>query len=309
MVCQEETSLCNDQEEADTKVFLAAQHAVTNHNAESVCIFTIDTDIVIYSLYFSFKINVSFFIFIGVKDRTRILNVNQIAQSLGKKCCLALPAFHAFTGNDYTSAFFGIGKVRSFKLLVNVKKFMKVFRKLGQTTTFNSQLFQTLEEFVCRLYGSKSVDTNKARYEKFTSGKVVPPPEKLPPTRDALLCHCKRVSYVTSMVKKCLSPMTGMPSPDGFGWRMEDNDSSLSIQWMLLPPAPEEILQLICCNCKKLMCKSAACICVSHGLPCTDLCRCDGDGDSCDNVYNKNNDIDGDSSGSEMEDEDGEDDC
>ena len=143
----------------------------------------------------------------------------------------------------------------------------------------------------------------KLRYEKFTSGKVVPPPGKLPPARDSLLCHCKKVSYVTAMVRRSLSPVTGMPGPDGYG---KMDEETLSIQWMLLPPAPE-VLQLISCNCKKSMCKTAACICVSYGLPCTDLCRCTGDTESCENVYNAGENEGGDISGSEAEDEEQED--
>ena len=50
--CEEETSLCNRLEEADTKVFLCSKHAADIHSATSVCIHTVYSDIAIYAIYF-----------------------------------------------------------------------------------------------------------------------------------------------------------------------------------------------------------------------------------------------------------------
>ena len=52
---------------------------------------------------------------------------------------------------------------------------------------------------------------------------------------------------------------------------------------MLRKPAPDEVFQLISCHCKKLKCTTGVWICVSHGLPCTDLCGCPED--ECGNKY------------------------
>jgi len=43
---------------------------------------------------------------------------------------------------------------------------------------------------------------------------------------------------------------------------------------MLLLLAPEQVLQLISCGCKKSGCITRGCVCRMHGLPCTDLCNC-----------------------------------
>lgn len=50
------------------------------------------------------------YVSIGVGEKSRILDIRKIASALGKACCDALPALHAFTGNDYTSGFQGQGK-------------------------------------------------------------------------------------------------------------------------------------------------------------------------------------------------------
>ncbi len=123
-----------------------------------------------------------------------------------------------------------------------------------------------------KLYGLKSDNVNEASFLKFTASKITPLPQKLRPTRDALLCHCKRVSYVTAMVKSALDGNFVMPSPNGHGWKIVDG--KVCIEWMLLPAAPDQVLLLIACNCKKSACKRAICISLSHALTCTDLCGC-----------------------------------
>ena len=73
----------NSQEEADTKVFLCAQHA-SRTSIESVCIKTVDSDIAIYALYFQDKIETNLYVQMGVGNRKRILNINNISLELGQ---------------------------------------------------------------------------------------------------------------------------------------------------------------------------------------------------------------------------------
>ena len=113
-MCNEEGSLHTDQEEAGTKMFLCSQHA-KSRGMTSVCINAMDSDIALYALYFKDEIEVNMDINIGVTHRKRIIIVSNIALEIGRNCCLALPALHAFMGYDYTCAFHGIGKVKAFK--------------------------------------------------------------------------------------------------------------------------------------------------------------------------------------------------
>ena len=227
------------------------------------------------------------------------------------ECCGALPTLHAFTGNDYTSAFHGVGKVRAFKTMLKDDRFISTFNDIGESFIFDASSFPKVEQFVCALYSVKCKTVNEARYSKFCTNSRATEPQKLPPTRDALLCHCKRVAYVTSVIKRSLENNPTIPSPDGYGWHLEEG--RLEIQWMLLPPAPEQVLQLISCGCKKSGCKTRACVCKSHGLPCTDLCHCiscenrkehidspDDDDDDDDD----NDDIDDDESSEDDDDDD-----
>ena len=285
--------LSTTQEEADTKVFLCAKHAALQ-GSESICIETVDTDIVVYALFFNDKIPVRMYINFTVSSRRRIIDIDSIADELGLACCSALPALHSFTGNDYTSAFYGCGKSKAFKLVKSDESFQETFSKFGDTFDFNADLFENIECFVSRLYGSKANNVNEARYNKFCSSKKkIPEPQKLPPTRDALLQHCKRVSYVTAIIKSSLENSPTIPDPEGYGWKLEDG--KMIVDWILLPMAPADVLIQISCNCKKTRCRTQACECKSHGLQCTDLCGCV----SCNNDHED--------SSSESEDEDDQD--
>jgi hypothetical protein len=78
--------------------------------------------------------------------------------------------------------------------------------------------------------------------------------------------------YCCVVKKAILEANPEITKPHGYGWR--ESDDQLVIEWMLLPPAPENVLQLIYCACKKSKCKKRVCFCRSHGLSCTDLCSC-----------------------------------
>ena len=146
----------------------------------------------------------------------------------------------------------------------------------------------------------KSENTNEARYIKFCSKKKSPEPQQLPPTRDALLCHCKLVWYVASIIKKSLECNPDVPSPNGYGWIVDD--AGMQVVWMLRKPAPDEILELVSCNCGKSKCSTRACICKSHGLNCTDQCSCGECENGCSVDLEMNDD-------SDDEDDDGDYDC
>ena len=111
--CVEAPEICSDQEEADTKMFLCAAFALTL-SFNSVCIVTIDTDILILGYYFSNKLKGNLFIKLLTKP-TRIFDFTQ--HLLDANYCNALPGYHTVTGCDYTSSFHGLGETKGLKLL------------------------------------------------------------------------------------------------------------------------------------------------------------------------------------------------
>ena len=98
----------------------------------------------------------------GVKGRLRFVPVHAVCQSLINRVLKALPAFHALTGCDTTSALSGIGKKKPWNVFIRSPAI------LGQ----QPETAKKCEAFICDLYPSykKSPKTaDELRYIIFLS--------------------------------------------------------------------------------------------------------------------------------------------
>ena len=89
----------------------------------------------------------------------------------------------------------------------------------------------------------------------------------LPPCCSSLQVHTKRANYQTAIWKDALKQNPQTPNPTAFGWKESDGD--ICIDWCSVNPAPDEVLELLSCNCKK-DCKEDTSPCIKYGLCCTD---------------------------------------
>ena len=83
------------------------------------------------------------------------------------------------------------------------------------------------------------------------------------------------------------------PNPVGVGWE-RGTDDKLLIKWTLLLPTPEDILDLLSCDCQR-ECKIETCICLTNNLNCTDACHsfiCNNSHNSEDDYYSNDQDED-----------------
>ena len=84
---------------------------------------TPDTDIVVLAVYYLSKMRHVSEVWIETgrvtktADQRRFIPVHSISKSLGSLFCLVLPAIHALTGCDSTSALFGIGRKSVLKMI------------------------------------------------------------------------------------------------------------------------------------------------------------------------------------------------
>ena len=67
-------------------------------------------------------------------------------------------------------------------------------------------------------------------------------------------------------------------APDGHGWQLKDGQ--LEIYWTNQAPAPDSVMERVCCGCKGL-CQTRRCSCVCNGLPCTEACTCQDNYNNC----------------------------
>jgi hypothetical protein len=94
----------------------------------------------------------------------------------------------------------------------------------------------------------------------------------LPPCLDSLLTHhIHRSNYQTAVWRCCDENDPETPSPVRLGWERSEN-RDLVIRWVLLRPAPEEILELFSCYCSR-SCKQGNCPCLTNQLKCTAACH------------------------------------
>ena len=145
------------------------------------CISTVELDIARYALYLKYcnvlTISIPMYIEIGTGDRRRCIDIRNVVSEIREKVCLALPAFHSFIGNEYTSAFYGIGKVKALNILIRSEDHIRTFKAIGDQFTLNAKLFPLVEQSVCELYGlSRSSSATEVSYKKFCSKKKSPEP-------------------------------------------------------------------------------------------------------------------------------------
>lgn len=220
---------------------------------------------------------------VGKGTKTRIINIKSIRDSVIEKYdehfFNALLGLHAFTGCDSISSFAGKGKVKAINIFMKYPEFIPFFSELDKNWVATEELIDNLEEFVCVLYGKKMSSIDTLRHQLFCAkgGKV--DPEQLPPCKSSLALHIRRANYQACVWRRALNANPRIPSPNGHGW--DADDTNISIKWLDASPAPEEILELLNCLCKR-SCKRETCCCIQAGLLCTEICTA-----TCDNMLSE----------------------
>ena len=229
-------------------MLLHAKHG--SRDAQRVVIQSPDTDMLLLCVTHNDEIECDELWFrTGVKDRLRYIPTHKIAAGVGPLMCKGLPAFHALTRCDSTSALSRVGKKKAWKIIVNSKVHQQ--HCVGQSPDVDSVTARKAEAFICGLYNvSNRIPTSadEACYVLFR--QKAQSNLQLPPTSDSLLQHIKRANYQVYVWRKALVPRQDLPTPAGNGWTIQGN--SLFPQLMTKPPAPESILELVNCQCSSL---------------------------------------------------------
>ncbi len=180
--------------------------------------------------------------------------------------------YHLFTyrGCDSTSAFYGKGKSKPWKILENFPDFMAVFSSIGSTYSVSEEEFAMVEKFTWHIYGQTNVDkVDTARYCIFRLGQFGE--DTMPCTQNVLRQHLNCTSYQACIWKRALQQVIAAPNINECGWSVVDDH--IEIVWMTIPPAPEGILENVNCGCQS-GCTTRRCVCKRAALKCTSLCRC-----------------------------------
>lgn len=184
---------------------------------------------------------------------------------------------HAVTGCDTTSALHGKGKSMAFDKLKRDEELQRKVTVFNDSSSSSEDIAEAGEAFLCVLYGGKWTDKlNTMRHKLYV--KTVAKQRisgnfklaSLPPTSDAARQHSFRVFLQVQEWRNVKL------KPSEWGWKI------INGQFTPIPalqePAPQHILCLLACNCKK-GCDRRSCECRRNGLKCSNMCGyCSGYG-------------------------------
>jgi hypothetical protein len=178
---------------------------------------------------------------------------------------------------------------------------LQAFSALGFGTQPSEDDIKYFEQFVCLLYqpSSASMKTLSAlRWHMFKQTQAES--EKLPPTQGALRQHILRAHYQCIVWWNDVKPIVELPDPTEYGWAQCNGVFTPVVT--LLKPAPECIVELVRCKCKSGRCRGN-CSCRVAGMVCSEMCKCEGHPDVCENADVKLNEAENiDSEGSDVDD-------
>ena len=246
---------------------------------------TVHTDVLILAVAFVEKLQefqgnqtIEPWVGFGTGAHLHYIAAHDISSKLKPQVPKALPFFHAFTGCDTVSCFYGKGKKTAIDTWNSLPEVTSAFLLLGNTPpVVDDTCMAILERFVVLMYDRTSAQTavNDARNQLFVKkGRQF---DAIPPTRAALLAHSKRAVLPAGYIwGQALIPSPTMPNPQDWGWTL---DGGLwRPHWTSLPDVMGSCQELVRCGCKK-GCRWQ-CSCVKASLCCTALCKCP---DECDN--------------------------
>ena len=262
----------HSQEEADTLIIL---HALTVDKDAELVVDSPDTDVLILLINVFNRLPAATSFLTGRKNLRRNISVQSICEKLGKKHTSAMIGFHAFTGTDMSGRFAGRSKDSCFKVFLKCDcKILDALCSLGQDSDpLPPEVCAQLERFVCLIYKSE-VHTQVKDLRWFLFSNRAAEGESLPPTTGALELHIQRAHYIAMIWRRAAENHPSLPSPDAYGWEYLEAEEVYTPIRCVQPPAPEAVIELVKCGCKKGC--TGSCKCSKNNIPCTEMCGCLG---------------------------------
>jgi len=192
----------------------------------------------------------------------RVWNISAVKQELGPEVCSNILFLHAVLGCDTTSQLYGIGKGASLKKFRASKYFQEQAKLFCATSATQKDIIAAGEQALVVLYGGKPRETlDCLRYklfcEKVATNVTFIHPQTLPPTSAAAKYHSCRVYLQIQEWRGHGNKF----QPLEWGWK--ECDGTLMPLLTDLPPAPDDLLKMIRCNCQT-DCSTMRCMCKKY---------------------------------------------
>ena len=281
MLTQSDISVCSC-EEADPRLVRHALNQAKN-GYDDITIRNVDSDVVVLSLSYVDQIMEagakSVFTQLEKRGGAEEHNLIELYNQFGSEICHSLTFFHAFSGCDTTSSFYGKGKTTFWDVWMTFSKhsaLTQTFIQLSNTPEFvNEENINLLEEIMLYLYFGKDhgySSINDARCKSFFRS----PDPNLRETilsKEALLEHIKRSTYQAGWMWRECERNIVLPDPALWGWKtFSEQFSRYFPRWQENESVTNIFEVLATCGCKTSICKN--CKCRSMGEKCLDFCKC-----------------------------------
>ena len=137
---------------------------------------------------------------------------------------------------------------------------LEAFTRLCDTGDLNEQTLVAISEFVCVLYCPKGVAIKRLKDLRwYLFCKQMAERDRLPPTEEALKQHILRAKLQAVVWSQAHLPNQELPNPLIHGWKMDGIHYKPNTT--MLKPAPDAILEMVLCICKRSKCTSERCSC------------------------------------------------
>ena len=248
-------SLSSSHDETDRRVVQYVMYG-EEQGYENVTVRTPDGDLFFNLAYYCSKLTKlkQLTYDVGVGLNRRQIDILRLARKLGEKRCTALLGIYIYTGEDCNASFKGKGKVQALKILEKSPEYEDTFAKLGEEWMVSADVVRSLEKFTCALYRQPRFHLiNKARLNKLKtmcgnksklSLKSKINFHNLPPGKNSLVPHIRRVNYQARRIKLSHEMFPEIPEADqGHGWIKVGN--VLEPLWTDGPILPDKLVDLL----------------------------------------------------------------
>ena len=171
------------------------------------------------------------------------------------------------------------------------------FSELGKNPEITSDIVDKIEQYTCRIhqFNTNSSSLSELRWFLFTLKQING--ERLQPTRDSVIPAVKSANFQSLIWEQDERPDPVIPSPQGYGWSIEDGQfvpDKCEIYY-----APKSLLGLDKCCASKADVSRHVDVCQKTFR--AQRCVYKSDEDNCDNVFsNSGNSSNTDSSDNEQ---------
>lgn len=198
-----------------------------------------------------------------------------IYDALGPLRVAALSGLHALSGADITGAFKGKSKISFWKKFLEFPPpTLEALSSLGKDEIIGDSIFEEIESFICAVYSSfkKNISgLSELRWWVFSQKQSLS--DNMPPTLAALKPAIRRCHYQCMEWSRDTIAHPNLPPATDYGWQLVNGEFEPIM--CDLPCAPDEVLNLVRCSCKKNSC-TQRCKCATQSILCTKMGECGG---------------------------------